>query len=98
MYGIMYEEGESISMVDRGKMFACFRVNELHMSQAELASLSGVTVVTISKMEHGKTINNNVLLYLFDKGFYFNHCNNCSRWEEINDEASRRIKRNTTTN
>lgn len=89
---------KSIPSDMRGKMFACFRVNELHMSQAELAYLSGVTVVTISKMEHGKTINISVLLYLIENGFSFSRCNNCSTWREINDETSRRIKRNTTAN
>ena len=83
---------------ERGKVFTCFRVNELHMSQAELAYLSGVTVVTVSRMEHGKTVNNNVLLYLLEKGFSFSRCEHCNAWRNINDENSRRIKRNTTAN
>lgn len=79
----------------RGKMFACFRLHELRMSQIELAYEAGVTPVTVSKMEHGKTVNNNVLLYLMEHGFTINHCIDCKSWEGLNDENSRRIKRHT---
>ena len=79
----------------RGKMFTCFRLYELKVSQAELAYLAGVTPVTVSKMERGKTVNNNVLLYLMEHGFTINHCIDCKLWEDLNDENSRRIKRHT---
>lgn len=85
----------SIPAEIRGKMFTCFRLHELKVSQAELAYLAGVTPVTVSKMEHGKTVNNNVVLYLMEHGFSFNHCNECKSWEDLNDENSRRIKRHT---
>ena len=57
----------------RGKLFTCFRLHELKISQVELAYLAGVTPVTVSKMEHGKTVNNNVLLYFMEHGFSINH-------------------------
>ena len=79
----------------RGKMFTCFRLHELRMSQAELAYCAGVTPVTVSKMEHGKTVNNNVLLYFMEHGFTVNHCIVCKSWEDLTDENSRRIKRHT---
>ena len=79
----------------RGKMFTCFRLHELQISQVELAYLAGVTPVTVSKMEHGKTVNNNVLLYFMEHGFLINHCIDCKLWEELKDEDSRRIKRHT---
>ena len=81
----------------RGKMFTCFRLHELKVSQAELAYLAGVTPVTVSKMERGKTVNNNVLLYLMEHGFSINHCIDCKLWEGLKDENSRRIKRYTST-
>ena len=80
----------------RGKMFTCFRLHELRMSQAELAYCAGVTPVTVSKMERGKTVNNNVLLYFMEHGFSINHCIDCKSWEGLNDENSRRIKRHTS--
>ena len=80
----------------RGKMFTCFRLHELQISQVELAYLAGVTPVTVSKMEHGKTVNNNVLLYFMEHGFLINHCIDCKLWEELKDEDSRRIKRHTS--
>ena len=79
----------------RGKMFTCFRLHELKISQAELSYLAGVTPVTVSKMEHGKTVNNNVLLYFMEHGFTINHCIDCKSWESLTDENSRRIKRYT---
>lgn len=79
----------------RGKMFACFRLHELKISQVELAYLAGVTPVTVSKMENGKTVNNNVLLYFMEHGFTTNHCIDCKSWEGLTDENSRRIKRHT---
>ena len=85
----------SISPQIRGKMFTCFRLHELMMSQVELAYKAGVTPVTVSKMEHGKTVNNYVLLYFMEHGFSINHCIDCKSWEDFNDENSRRIKRNT---
>lgn len=81
----------------RGKMFTCFRLHELKVSQAELAYLAGVTPVTVSKMEHGKTVNNNVLLYLSEHGFTIDNCKFCKAWEDLKDENSRRIKRHTST-
>lgn len=80
----------------RGKMFTCFRLHELGISQADLAYVAGVTPVTVSNMERGKTINNNVLLYLMEHGFSFKHCNDCKSWEDLTDENSRRIKRHTS--
>lgn len=80
----------------RGKMFTCFRLHELKVSQAELAYLAGVTPVTVSKMEHGKTVNNNVLLYFMEHGFSINHCIVCKSWEDLTDENSRRVKRHTS--
>ena len=79
----------------RGKMFTCFRLHELKVSQAELSYLAGVTPVTVSKMEHGKTVNNYVLLYFMEHGFTINHCIDCKSWEGLKDENSRRIKRHT---
>ena len=79
----------------RGKMFTCFRLHELKISQVELAYLAGATPVTVSKMERGKTINTNVLLYLMEHGFTINHCIDCKSWEGLKDENSRRIKRHT---
>lgn len=87
----------SISPEIRGKMFTCFRLHELIMSQVELAYKAGVTPVTVSKMEHGKTVNNNVLLYFMEHGFSINHCIDCKSWEALNDETARRIKRYTST-
>ena len=81
----------------RGKMFTCFRLHELKVSQAELAYLASVTPVTVSKMEHGKTVNNNVLVYFMEHGFTINHCIDCKSWEGLKDENSRRIKRHTST-
>ena len=80
----------------RGKMFTCFRLHALKISQVELAYLADVTPVTVSKMEHGKTVNNNVLLYFMAHGFTINHCIDCKSWEGLKDESSRRIKRNTS--
>ena len=80
----------------RGKMFTCFRLQELRISQAELAFAAGVTPVTVSKMERGKTVNNNVLLFLVEHGFSIRHCIECKSWEDLKDENSRRIKRNTS--
>lgn len=82
----------------REKMFTCFRLHELKVSQVELAYLAGVTPVTVSKMEHGKTVNNNVLLYFMEHGFSINHCIECKVWEDLKDENSRRIKRHTPAN
>ena len=80
----------------RGKMFTCFRLHGLRMSQAELAYCADVTPVTVSKMERGKTVNNNVLLYFMANGFSINHCKDCKSWEGLKDENSRRIKRHTS--
>ena len=82
----------------RGKLFTCFRLHELKVSQAELACLAGVTPVTVSKMEQGKTVNNNVLLYFMEHGFTINHCIDCKVWEGLKDETSRRIKPHTSAN
>ena len=80
----------------RGKMFTCFRLHELRISQADLAYAAGVTPVTVSKMEHGKTVNNNVLLFFMEHGFSIRHCIECKSWEGLKDENSRRIKRYTS--
>ena len=82
----------------RGKMFTCFRLHELQISQTELAYAAGVTPVTVSKMEHGKTVNNNVLLFFMEHGFSIRHCIECKSWEDLNDENSRRIKCHTPAN